>query len=99
MSQDEPRVKVVDSTDSETFLPFLEEFRRDYPRFFMILDNTSYHKSEPIRENVDSTGGGVELEFLPPYTPQLNPIETVWRDLKRKLAGRFFRSLDGLKGR
>ena len=35
--------------------------------------------------------------FLPPYTPQLNPVETVWRDLKRRLAGRFFRSLDELK--
>ena len=38
-----------------------------------------------------------ELEFLPPYTLQLNSVETVWRDLKRKLAGRFFRPLDELK--
>ena len=38
-----------------------------------------------------------ELEFLPPYTPQLNPVETVWKDLKRRLAGRFFQSLDELK--
>ena len=42
-------------------------------------------------------GGDVELEFLPPYTPQLNPVETVWRDLKKRLAGRFFRSVDELK--
>ena len=38
-----------------------------------------------------------ELEFPLPYTPQLNPVETVWRDLKRRLAGRFFRPLDELK--
>ena len=37
------------------------------------------------------------FEFLPPYTPQLNPIETAWRDLKRRLAGRHFRSTDELK--
>ena len=42
-------------------------------------------------------GATSELEFLPPYTPQLNPVETVWRDLKKRLAGRFFRSLDELK--
>ena len=42
---------------------------------------------------MESTGGDVELEFLPPYTPQLNPVETVWRDLKKR-PGRFFRSLD-----
>ena len=64
---------------------------------WMVLDNASYHKSKAVREYVEPAGGGVELEFLPPYTPQLNPVETVWRDLKRRLAGRFFRSLDELK--
>ena len=47
---------------------------------------------------MESTGGDVGLEFLPPYTPQLNLVETVWRDLKRRLVGRFFCSLDELKG-
>ena len=97
MSQDELRIKIVESTNSETFREFLEEIRRDRPRLFMVLDNASYHKSKAVREYVESTGGGVGLEFLPPYTPQLNPVETVWRDLKKRLAGRFFRSLDELK--
>ena len=97
MSQDELRIKIVESTNSETFQEFLEEIRRDRPRLFMVLDNASYHKSKAVREYVESAGGDVELEFLPPYTPQLNPVETVWRDLKKRLAGRFFRSLDELK--
>ena len=71
--------------------------RRDRPRLFMVLDNASYHKSKAVREYVESARGDAGLEFLPPYTPQLNPVETVWRDLKRRLAGRFFRSLDELK--
>ena len=79
--------------NSEAFREFLEEIRRE----FMVLDNASYHKSKAVREYVESAGGDVELEFLPPYTPQLNPVETVWRDLKKRLAGRFFRSLDELK--
>ena len=97
MSQGELRIKIVESANSETFREFLEEIRRDRPRLFMVLDNASYHKSKAVREYVESTGGDVELEFLPPYTPQLNPVETVWRDLKRRLAGRFFRLLDELK--
>ena len=97
MSEDELRIKVVDSTNSQTFREFLEEIRRDRPRLFMVLDNASHNKSKAVREYVESAGGDVELEFLPPYTPQLNPVETVWRDLKRRLAGRFFRSLDELK--
>ena len=75
----------------------LEEIRRDRPRLFMVPDNASYHKSKAVRECVESAGGDAELGFLPPYTPQLNPIETVWGDLKKRLAGRFFRSLDELK--
>ena len=98
MSEDRLLIRIVDSTNSATFREFLEEIRREHPSFYMVLDNASYHKSRSVREYVDSTGGDVELEFLPPYTPQLNPIETVWRDLKRRLAGRFFRSLEELKG-
>ena len=60
----------------------------------MILDNASYHKSKAVREYAESTRGDIELAFLPPYTPQLNPVETVWRDHKRRLVGRLFRSLD-----
>ena len=97
MSQDELRIKIVESTNSETFRELLEEIRRDRPRLFMIPDNASYHKSKAVREYVESAGGDVGLEFLPPYTPQLNPVETVWRDLKKRPAGRFFRSLDELK--
>ena len=43
----------------------------------MVLDNASYHKSARGQEYVESTNGGIELEFLPPYTPQLNQIENV----------------------
>ena len=77
MSQDELRIKIVESTNSETFREFLEEIRMDRPRLFMVLDNASYHKSKAVRAYVESAGGDVELEFLPPYTPQLNPVETV----------------------
>ena len=42
MSQGELRIKIVESTNSETFREFLEEIRRDRPRLFMVLDNASY---------------------------------------------------------
>ena len=97
MSEDRLLIKAVDSANSETFQEFLEEIRRDHPKFYMVLDNASCHKSKTIREYVESAGDDIALEFLPPYTPQLNPIETAWRDLKRRLAGRHFRSTDELK--
>ncbi len=90
-------VRTAESTNSETFIDFLKDVRQRHPEFYMVLDNASYHKSRAVKEYVDGTNGAIDLEFLPPYTPQLNQIENVWRDLKRRLAGRYFRSVDELK--
>ena len=90
-------VRMADSANSETFKEFLEDVRKSHPKFYMVLDNASYHRSGTVSEYVAGTGGDVELEFLPPRTPQLNQIENVWRDLKRRLAGRYFKSPEDLK--
>ena len=97
MLKDVLLIKTVDSANSETFQEFLEEIRQNHPKFYMVLDNALCHKSKATMEYVESAGDDIALEFLPPYTPQLNPIETAWRDLKRRLAGRYFRSTDELK--
>ena len=97
MGKDELHVRMAEATNSETFKEFMEGIRKSHPKFYMVLDNASYHKSQTINRYVEGTGGDIELEFLPPYTPQLNPIETVWRDLKKRLAGRYFRSIEELK--
>ena len=97
MSENKLYVRIVDATNSETFKQFMEDVRRDHPRFYMVLDNASYHKSHVVNDYVKDTNGDIELEHLPPYTPQLNQIENVWRDLKRRLSGRYFKSIDELK--
>ncbi len=45
------------------------------------LDNASYHKRVGIRKAVEEAG--CELLFLPTYSPDLNPIEQVWSQMKR----------------
>ena len=50
------------------------------PRSIIILDNASIHKSKRLQELCDQAG--VVLEFLPPYSPDLNPIEATFKDLK-----------------
>ncbi len=97
MGKDTLYVRMADSANSDTFKELLEDVRRIHPKFYMVLDNASYHHSHTVSEYVAGTGGDIELEFLPPRTPQLNQIENVWRDLKKRLAGRYFKSPEDLK--
>lgn len=49
----------------------------------LILDNASFHKSIEIRKLVESYG--CEILYLPPYSPDLNPIEKYWANMKAKI--------------
>lgn len=49
----------------------------------LILDNASFHKSEETRRLVESCG--CKILFLPPYSPDLNPIEKFWANMKVKI--------------
>ena len=49
----------------------------------VILDNASFHKSNALEGIVQSAG--CDLVYLPTYSPDLNPIEKVWSNLKREI--------------
>jgi transposase len=55
----------------------------------MLLDNSGAHTAQRL-----ILPANVRLVFLPPYCPELNPIERVWRDLKDALAWLHFPNLD-----
>ena len=86
----------VDKLDSDLFIAFLKEVLKIYGMVIIVLDNASCHRSAKIRDFIESTHGSIRLFFLPPYTPQLNPIEIQWRELKKLLAGRYFESEEEL---
>ena len=90
-------IQVTDALNSDNFIDFLKSLLEIYPKFALVLDNASCHKSVKVNGFVESTGGDIVLIFLPPYTPQLSPIEIQWRKLKRLLAGQCFESLEDLK--
>lgn len=53
------------------------------PGQVLILDNASFHKSVTTRKLVESYG--CKIVFLPPYSPDLNPIEKYWANMKTKI--------------
>lgn len=59
------------------FLQRLEEENSDKEKIYLICDNASYHKSKKVKEYLANTK--IELVFLPPYSPNLNPIERLWK--------------------
>ena len=53
------------------------------PNSFVILDNATYHNNKKIKEIVANSN--ITLIFLPPYSPELNPIEKLWDSVKKCL--------------
>jgi transposase len=74
-------------TDGDVFLAFVEQGLgpRLQPGHIVILDNLGAHKVEGVRGLVESRGA--QLLYLPPYSPDFNPIEQAWSKLKQLLRG------------
>jgi isftu1 transposase len=53
------------------------------PGQVLILDNASFHKSAESQKLVEAAG--CKILFLPPYSPDLNPIEKYWANMKKKV--------------
>ena len=65
------------------FVEFLQDFmkgRRE--RVLLVVDGHPSHKAKKVRAHVQSLSGKLELHFLPPYAPDLNPDEFVWGHAK-----------------
>ncbi|MGB6856128.1 MAG: IS630 family transposase [Terracidiphilus sp.] len=73
------------ATDREIFLAFLDEVLCPAlrPGDVVIMDNLSSHKVDGVRERIERCQA--ELLYLPPYSPDLNPIEKAWSKLKEIL--------------
>jgi transposase len=77
------------SVNSPVFIEFLKRLIANASRpVFLILDNSSVHRSSEVRQYVESTNGKLRIFFLPPYAPELNPDEHVWNYLKNHKIGR-----------
>lgn len=68
---------------ARVFIEFLKRLMQGRRRaVFLIVDGHPAHRSKSVRSHVDSLGGRLKLFFLPPYSPELNPDEFVWNDVK-----------------
>jgi transposase len=87
---------IEEPTDTDIFLAYVEHLL--YPALkpgdVVVMDNLSAHKAPQVREWIEKAGA--ELLYLPPYSPDLNPIEKAWAKLKQLLRAAQARSKEAL---
>lgn len=82
--------------NGELFLAYIEQFLAPTlsPDDIVVMDNLPAHKVKGVAEAIDARGA--ELRYLPPYSPDLNPIEQMFAKLKALLRKAAARSVEAL---
>lgn len=77
--------------NGDNFQIFLDEFSKENEQEFKIilLDNGAFHKVQKL-----IIPKNIELLFIPPYSPELNPSEKIWWKMKRAFTGKLHKTLD-----
>ena len=90
---------VAAATGTAVFLAFAEEVLipalRERPDALVVMDNLGAHKAEAVRGALDRAG--LAHRYLPSYSPDLNPIERAWSELKTRLRAVGARSKEALE--
>ena len=84
----EHKVLVQEDTtlNAEATIRFFKKVEEAYPgksRIHMFLDNAPYYKNKKVKEYLEKSK--IMLHFLPPYSPNLNPIERLWKWMKERV--------------
>ena len=84
-------IEFLENSKKENVCRFLEEVKVNNPdhAMLMLLDNLRSHTAQATKQKAQELG--ITLVYLPPYSPDLNPIEQLWRCLRREISTAFFR--------
>jgi transposase len=85
--------------NAEATICFLQKIEKAYPfkkRIYLFLDNARYYKNQKVRAYLETSK--IEAHYLPPYSPNLNPIERLWKWMKeRVLYNTYYEHFDSFK--
>lgn len=85
---------VSERSKADDFIRFLNVVRKENTErpILLILDNARIHRAKVVKSLCEDIN--VRLVFLPPYSPDLNPIEFAWKDGKKSLAMQEFEAIE-----
>lgn len=86
-----------ENSKKECVCEFLVKIRNANPDdpIILILDNFRSHWANMTREKARELN--ILLVFLPPYSPDMNPIEYIWKSIKKEISPKFIRTMEELK--
>lgn len=90
-------IDFMESSKAENVCEFLEKIveYNQKKRIILILDNSkSHHADKTVRKARELK---ITLVFLPPYSPDLNPVEFIWKTIKREVSATFIQSKEHLR--
>jgi transposase len=91
-----PEAPTFNSTTFGDFIRYLLQSTQG--KLYLILDNARWHRSRDLKDFFEMNRDRLVLIFLPAYSPELNPIERVWRVTRRRVThNRYFLSLEDLR--
>ena len=90
--------KFLEDSTASSIAGFLEDIRnsnKEYRAIVVISDRFSSHRSDLVRKKAKELG--IYLVYLPPYSPDLNPEQFIWKSIKRVLSLSFPSNLEEMK--
>lgn len=88
LSKDELFTRLTEEKcDHKTYLTFLKALLRKHGRIVIVIDGSKYHfEKEHVQKFYEETEECLKVIQLPPYSPELSPIEQTWKKTKNWLA-------------
>lgn len=87
--------------NAHSFLEFMNRFvttLEKNKKYVFILDNGPAHRAKMSKDFLYSLGENIFIEFIPPYSPQLNCIETCWKVIRHNVTNsNCFETIESLK--
>lgn len=83
------------ATEIAKILPEIRAANAEYSVVIVVLDNFSSHHAKTLQQAAEEND--ILLIHLPPYSPDLNPIEFIWKSIKRVISTRFITSTSEMK--
>ncbi len=86
-----------DRFDSHSFTTYLDEVKKKFKKFVMLVDRATQHRSKMVNEYLQRNLDAVKMEYFPVGSPELNAVEECWRQGKCNILSSCYHSFLHIK--